>query len=317
MVRGAYVATPAAEVELVIPNGWNPRWPFPGSYPPGFIPTDDPEIIFIDPPTPDELRVDEEITVQIQLRDAGIGNLPTPDPEDGSSDITWWAVLGGEVIWISTSSWSNIWGYAGQEITFTPPLTDDDVGETMTVWAQSVVILNDIPYLVSVEHDIEIKSKVPVAFEGYLIFDSWEVTGATLMKSWLKTVKSGTSNRDWPQVSHYDYTSPWGEEENWFSGTAYTQLPEVISTYQHVGEKRIDVSIPSLLTDGMYSLAWSIDPNGGFSGSVSCYAKVTYDDDSFDTWTKTLTVIAGGDSENLGLVIDRRYGGYVGPSGWD
>ena len=37
-MSGAYTAKAAADTSPVVPPGWNPAWPFPGVYPPGYVP---------------------------------------------------------------------------------------------------------------------------------------------------------------------------------------------------------------------------------------------------------------------------------------
>lgn len=312
-MRGAYVATPLPAVVALLPYDWNPNWPYPGPHPPGYDTPKDPELTFLSPPTPDEVAVDEEITASVILRDIS-HELPMPTPEDGTSDITWYAELEGAVIWSSTTSWSTVSGYPGASKTFTPPLTENDEGKILTLHAQSTVVFDDLLYPVSAEHDIDIVPKIPVAFEGYATFNSWNIFGACNPRLSIQTTKSGTSNRDWPQIGMTDYSEPW--EGNWWGGYTIHSLPEVTSVIQWEGDiKRIDVSIVSLLTDGMYSVYFFTDRGGGYTGSFTFYAKVTYDDDSFDEWTKNFTY---PENDSAGIVLDRRGNGYVEASdSWD
>lgn len=323
-MRGAYVATPLPEVVPdVIPYGWNPDWPFGDdpAEPPGYSSPseEDLDLTFVEPPTPDEVRIDEEITIQVWLRDA-IHELPTSRPGSGTPDILWYAVLGGVIIWAQTSSWTKPWGYYGGEITFTPPLIEEDVGGILTFHAEWAPVFDGIAYPVNATYDTTVTSKVPVAFEGYAIWNNCELTGgATNPRLNIKTYKSGTSNRDWSSIWLHGTTDP--EYEGWTYTTPYSQLPEVISISQSDGSGRcgrIDISIPSLLTDGMYSIGFTTEYSSNQISDFSLYAKVTYDDDSFDIWTKNFTFEHSDETTGAAIIIERGYGGYVEPSSdWD
>lgn len=160
-MRGAYVATPLPTVELLLPYDWDPSWPYPGAHPPGYTTPKNPELVFYTP-TPNEIFVDEETTIAVILRDI-THELPMPIPEEGTSSIIWYAVLDEAVIWTSTSNWSAVSGYPGALKAFTPPLTDDDIGKTLTVYAESVVVYDRTSYPVSAEQDMEVKNPLSLS----------------------------------------------------------------------------------------------------------------------------------------------------------
>ena len=125
-MAGAYVAKPAAETEVDYPDGWNPRWPFPGPWPPGYTPS-----ITTPISGTTQIAVTNPVAT-INMAAVDQGSYATPEPK--SSNIAWSSTkeYTGGPSGTFASIGDDFWGDGG---VFT--FEDVGIGDTITVSTSS------------------------------------------------------------------------------------------------------------------------------------------------------------------------------------
>ncbi len=139
---GAYTALPAADTSPDVPPGWNPLWPFPGVYPPGY--EADLSMVMT---APSELLCDGTASVTGSLRDHETyvtlepeGNLTSWTAKNGAGEIVRLRLSGGSTYFNSrTTALSFGSEYWGTDAEFEFELTSDDSGDVVTLTATSVI----------------------------------------------------------------------------------------------------------------------------------------------------------------------------------
>lgn len=138
-MSGAYVAKPATVTTPAVPPGWNPDWPFPGPWPPGYTPV----LTFgIDSGTfyVPESEHAAEATLFDQV------TYETAEPE---GTVRWTASINGEVRNLKfsggesfelsvSSSYASIGNFWGASPTLVFEVGVNDIGETLVLTADSV-----------------------------------------------------------------------------------------------------------------------------------------------------------------------------------
>jgi hypothetical protein len=141
-MAGAYVAKPEADVTPPdVPDGWNPDWPHPGPDPPGYTPEYSLALT-----APASLSYDDAGTATLNLLDHT--TYATDEPRSGA--IAWSAAIGANPVSLRfsggseyassiESSYGDIGDYWGAEPEIEFELTEDDIGSTLVLTAQSTV----------------------------------------------------------------------------------------------------------------------------------------------------------------------------------
>jgi len=273
-VTGAYTAKPAVIADPpVVPPGWNPDWPFPGPLPPGYDPVY--AISFKSPPTPDDVGINEEITVRVKVYQEGIGDPPsqlgTIQPNE---NIDWLAFIDDIEIASSSEGWTYISGRYYSSWTFTPPLFPEDVTEPpkiMTVTAEGVMNNGSFSSPLSAEEGIDVVEKMSFVTEATI--DSYVVSGDPA--AWTVGVGvalgisiGGVSVGYWTRLWRVDKDNGTFHE---YSSSNSGALPEGIVWTQDVPNRKLTLTIPKDSFDPTheYYILTSSDSSKGAFGSLT------------------------------------------------
>ena len=141
-MAGAYTALPAASTAPDVPPDWNPLWPFPGVYPPGY--TADLSLVMT---APGIIEFDETASVTGSLRDHETyatlepdGSLSLWTAKNSAGDTVGLRFGGGSTYFNSrTTVFSFGELYWGTDVDFEFDLTSLDDGDVVTLTSTSVI----------------------------------------------------------------------------------------------------------------------------------------------------------------------------------
>ena len=279
---GAYTAKPGAvAASPVLPDGWPEHWSFPGPLPPGYDPVY--AISFKSPPTPEDVGINEEITVRVKVYQEGLGAPPPPQLGTIAPDtnIDWVAIIDEVEIASSSKGWTYISGMYYSSWTFTPPLLSSDVTEppkVLTIEASGTMNNGSFSSPLFASEGIDVVEKMSFVAESNIDSYSvsgnpagWQVVAAVALgitgvgywsRSWRVNINNGT---------FHEYSSS-------NSGT----LPDGIVWTQDIPNRKLILTIPKDSFDSAheYYFLMSNDSFQDDSLTISVSAKVQLSDAS-------------------------------------
>ncbi len=160
-MSGAYTAKAAADTSPVVPPGWNPAWPFPGVYPPGYGP-----VLTLVMTATDSIAFGGAATVTGSLRDQD--TYATQEPADTAT--IWTASIEGTTVNLrfegdpeysssisSDCTFGTYWDSTG-EIEF--ELTEVNQGDTVVLTGTSIVAGDSVSNTENIEISVAIAKAV-------------------------------------------------------------------------------------------------------------------------------------------------------------